>query len=165
MPTALDVPWDKIRLEFAGGMGLADLAAKYGIAFGTLSARSAREEWMQMRPETHIKSVQSVAREAAISQSGTLLARGLAYRERLFEKVAGLVEQANLPPPKNWKDIEVADRIAGRAAGIDKDNTENNIALSFWAGGAGPVESTIPGGEVLDFASEVVQDPSQNGED
>lgn len=165
MPTALDVPWDAIRLEFSYGVPYVKLSEKYGVPEGSLRSRACREKWAEMRPETHIPSVQRVATEVAKDAATSLYNDGLMYRARLFQKVAGLVDQANLPPPKNWKDMDVADRIAGRAAGIDKDNTENNIALSFWAGGAGPVESTIPGGEVLDFASEVVQDPSQNGED
>jgi len=153
MPAALDVPWDVIRLEFAAGISLSKLGEKYGLPQGTLAARSARENWVDMRPETHVPSVQSIATAAAVSQSGTLLGRGMAYRERLFAKVSGLVDQATLAPPKSWKDLEVADKIAGRAAGLDNGEQTTNIQMNMWQPGQGPETPS----EISDFDTEVVE--------
>jgi len=158
MPAALDVPYDVMRLEFAHGASLTSLAEKYNIPVGTLTARSSREKWADMRPETYASRVQELAVQAAVGQNGTLLSRGMAYRERLFEKVSGLVEQATLAPPKSWKDMEVADKIAGRAAGLDNGEQTTNIQMNMWQPGQGP---ELPS-EVSDFDTEVVEIMSED---
>jgi hypothetical protein len=82
----------------------------------------------------------------------------MAYRERLFGKVSTLIDGATLPPPKNWKDLELADKIAGRAAGLDNGEQTTNIQMNMWQPGQGP---ELPS-EVSDFDTEVVEIMSED---
>ena len=141
MAVALEIPWDIIRVEFSHGASLSQLADKYGVAFGTLSARSSRENWMETRPQSHIQksqSVQSALVEAARSQGQSLAEAGQAYAARVFSKVSRLVDEANLPPLKNWRDAEVADKIARRAAGLDTADVQINTVVGIGMDTDGP---------------------------
>lgn len=136
MAIALEIPWDIIRVEFSHGASLSQLSEKYGVAFGTLSARSSRENWMATRPQSHIQKAQSVQRalsEAAKSHGQSLAERGQAYAERMFKKVSALAEAANLPAPKNFKDLEIADKIARRAAGLEHAEVQVNTVIGVSA--------------------------------
>lgn len=132
MPTALKVNWDAIRIEFAHGESLETLAKKYDIKFGTLAARSSRERWMELRPEGHsVKGLQSPVLEAGKAVAKSWAERGESYRRMIFEKTSKLMEQATLAPPKNWKDAEVADKMARRAAGLDNLETQVNTIIGI----------------------------------
>ena len=156
MPAALKVNWDAIRIEFAHGEGLEALAKKYNVAFGTLAARSSRERWIELRPQGHAKGLQSPVLEAgkavAKSIAETWSEKGEAYRKMVFGKTASLVEQATLAPPKNWKDVEIADKIARRAAGLDNLETQVNTIIGLGSLEDGPM--------VADFEAEIVSNVS-----
>lgn len=138
MPKALDVNWDVIRVEFAHGVKLEDLATKYGIKFGTLAARSSREGWMQTRPETHANPLHSALTEGAKTQGMSLQEAGQAYAARMFKKVSALAEAANLPAPRSYKDLELADKVARRAAGLENVETQVNTIIGVGAGFVDP---------------------------
>lgn len=135
MPRALAVNWDAIRVAFAHGTSIPELSKRYEISEGTLKARSAREKWVDMRPETHATIATDAVLEAA-KQGAKVLGkswaeRGEDYRRMVFEKTSKLMEQATLAPPKNWKDAEVADKMARRAAGLDNLETQVNTIIGI----------------------------------
>jgi len=156
MPAALDVNWDAIRIEFAHGVSIPELARKYEISEGTLKARSAREKWVDMRPETHATGLQQGVLESAkqgakvVGQSWA--ERGEVYRRMVFDKTATLMEQATLTPPKNWKDADIVDKMARRAAGLDNIETQVNTIIGIGSLEDGPIRA--------DFEAEIVQDVS-----
>ena len=153
MPAALKVNWDAIRIEFAHGESLETLAKKYEIKFGTLAARSSRERWMELRPEGHsVKGLQSPVLEAGKAVAKSWAERGESYRRMMFEKTSKLMEQATLAPPKNWKDADVADKMARRAAGLDNLETQVNTIIGFGSLEDGPMRA--------DFEGEIVRDVS-----
>lgn len=61
MPAALAVDWDAMRLAFVAGASLEEIAKSYGVKFGTIAARSSRENWMTLRPKPNVKDVKSFA--------------------------------------------------------------------------------------------------------
>lgn len=133
MPKALKLNYDVIRGEFALGMTIKELAKKHNCGENVLKQRSRREKWMEFRPETHlVKSDNKVAPhlvDAAKNVAQTWLEKGENYRKLVFDKAAFAVENANLTPPKNWKDAEIADKIARRAAGLDNLETQINTII------------------------------------
>lgn len=156
MPAALDRNWDAIRIEFSHGMSIPLLAVKYDVPEGTLKARSAREKWMEMRPETHITEVASHAtkvqptiletqKQAAKQVGKTWAERGEAYRSMMFEKTSELMQQATLAPPKNWKDADIVDKMARRAAGLDNLETQVNTIIGIGSLEDGPVKADFEG--------------------
>ena len=159
MPAALDRNWDAIRIEFSHGMSIPCLAVKYEVSEGTLKARSAREKWMDMRPETHATevappatvvqgSVLEVTKTAAKQVGKTWAERGDAYRNMVFERTSSLMKQATLAPPTNWKDADIVDKMARRAAGLDNLETQVNTIIGIGSLDDGPM--------VADFESEIV---------
>jgi len=155
MPKALDVNWDLIRAEFSYGAQLRELAEKHGVSFGTLAARCHRETWMQTRPDTHANSLHTTLKLAAKSQGQSLAEAGQAYAARTFSKFSKLVDQAKLPPPKSYKDVEVADKIARRSAGLENIETQINTVI-----GIGDMTGDPDFGPVLE--AEIVGELSDN---
>lgn len=148
MPRKTDVNWPVLQVEFSHGVSIPELSRKYGVPEGTIKARSARNKWMNGRPLDVQKAVakqqpvgatglQLALEQGAKSASLSLSERGQAYSSRIFDKVSSLVEKANLPEPKNWKDAEIADRIARRASGLDKVEMSINTIIGM----AGSVEN------------------------
>ena len=163
MPAALDVNWDAIRIEFSHGMTIPCLSTKYGVSEGTLKARSAREKWIEMRPETHATPVAHDATEArptllettkqAAKQVGkTWAERGESYRSMMFEKTSALMQQATLSPPKNWKDADIVDKMARRAAGLDNLETQVNTIIGIGSLEDAPIRADFEG-EIVDRVS------------
>jgi hypothetical protein len=156
MPAALNVNWDAIRIEFAHGVSIPDLSRKYEISEGTLKARSAREKWVEMRPETHATGLQQSVLESAkqgakvVGQSWA--ERGDAYRRMIFDKTSQMMEQASLAPPRNWKDADIVDKMARRAAGLDNLETQVNTIIGIGSLEDGPIKA--------DFEAEIVRDVS-----
>ena len=152
MPAPLKINWDAIRISFAHGESLEELAKKYDVKFGTLAARSARERWMELRPEGHVnqraKAVQSPVLVAGKEVARSWAERGETYRNMVFDKTAKLLEQATLAPPKNWKDAEIVDKMARRAAGLDNIETQVNTIIGLGSLDDGPM--------VADFEAEIV---------
>jgi hypothetical protein len=156
MPCALPVNWDAIRIEFAHGVSIPELAKKYDISDGTLKARCSREKWVEMRPEFHATiatdAVLDAAKQGAKVAAQSWMERGESYRRMIFEKTSKLMEQATLAPPKNWKDADVADKMARRAAGLDNLETQVNTIIGIGSLEDGPMKA--------DFEGEIVKDVS-----
>lgn len=142
MPKALDINWPVLQVEFSHGVSIPELARKYGISEGTIKARSARHKWMLTRPEEVKQAVaaqqscsatglQLALKQGALNAGTTLAERGQAYASRVFDKVSRLVESAEIAPPKNFKDLEIADKIARRSAGLDTAEMAVNTVIGI----------------------------------
>ena len=92
--------------------------------------------------------------EAAKSQGETLAQRGQAYAERMFAKVSKLAEEANLAPPKNYRDLELADKVARRAAGLENIDTQVNTLVGVNMLDHIPGEPPVIDSEVVRVADE-----------
>lgn len=136
MPKALDVDWSIIRACFVAGATLEELSAKFGIPHGTLGARSAREKWMDYRPE---RVLQTRANEAAAMAGDVWADRAQRHREsmgritdRLAKHVETLDDTAILSKVEKLK---VVDDIARRNLGLDtQSNPTLNLAVGLLAG-------------------------------
>jgi hypothetical protein len=47
----------------------------------------------------------------------------------MFKKAFNAVKASTVQSPKNWRDLEIADKLARRAAGLD--TADNQVNLSF----------------------------------
>jgi hypothetical protein len=47
------------------------------------------------------------------------LNKGEAHRRIVFDKASGAITQAKMCPPRSWRDFDLADRTARRAAGLE----------------------------------------------
>ena len=71
------IDWNKLRAEYiAGGISYREMAAKYGIAFGTIRHRGQVENWVALREkavqEVGTRSAQKIA--DAVADNATIAA-------------------------------------------------------------------------------------------
>jgi hypothetical protein len=63
----------------------------------------------------------------------------------MFEKTSELMQQATLAPPKNWKDADIVDKMARRAAGLDNLETQVNTIIGIGSLEDGPIKADFEG--------------------
>lgn len=75
-------------------------------------------------------TVQSAQNGAIIEQSAkTLAERGEEHAKTVFDLASGALKALKKLPVRNWKDAEIADKAARRAAGLGNDDEGVRISL------------------------------------
>ena len=153
MPKALDVPWDKIKDVVEKGTSLKDAAGLFGISPDAVRTRSNREQWNTPKRLTNkIAKVAKlhgnrVAENASLSeqimtaesgQKATASASAVDfdqatkdYRSKGVLKMARLLDQTIIAPPRTWKDYDIADKMMRRLLGIDDNEGKSNTIVSL----------------------------------
>ena len=142
MPAALEVDWGMIRTCFVAGASQSELAEKFGITESSVAARSAREKWMELRPESRVQA--RVRNDEAVADIWA--DRAQRHREsmgritdRLSKHVETLDDSAILAKVEKLK---VVDDIARRNLGLDtQSNPTLNLAVGLLGAGLDCVES------------------------
>lgn len=153
VPKALDVDWAAIERACTAGMSFQEAERVFGIPSDTIYKRSVRKAWIV--PTKIEKIVREVSeREKTMQIVGntvgqTWAERGEAHRRMVFEKAYGGLTSAQLPTPKSWKDAEIADKMARRAAGLDNAETQVNNMFHIGA----PIAEDPAFGNVIDVES------------
>lgn len=127
--------WDRIRADVLAGRHSAESAARaYGMAPSTIRKRAKVEGWSK-------SAVLEKRREVAQSWAE----KAEEHRAKIFEMATRALEKAQVPPPKNWRDAETADRMARRAAGLD-DGAEGQrtlVQIGLLRGGPDPATPDV----------------------
>jgi hypothetical protein len=132
-----------------GGLSVGEAADKFGIKYDTVLKRCLREGWE--RPDVRAQVERTRELSAIVRESWA--ERGEAHRNRMYSLASKAIEEAKVPVPKNWRDLETADKIARRAAGLEDADAQGrtivNLALMGEAEPAvvelRPESVTIPG--------------------
>jgi hypothetical protein len=113
------IPWDIIERTCIAGMTFMDAAKEFGVKEDTIRKRAYRYKWPVARAigQAVQKSVQNT--EVTERTAQDWLAKGEAHRAVVFDKASGAIKKANMRPPKSWKEFDLADRAARRAAGLE----------------------------------------------
>jgi hypothetical protein len=70
----------------------------------------------------------------------------------IFKRVhAALAGLKTLPPLKTWKDIEMADKIARRAAGLDREGAGGGTVINLGIISSGYKPKVAPPKKVVDI--------------
>lgn len=153
MPKALDVPWDEIKKVVEKGTSLVDVAKLFNISKDSVRMRSQRENWntpkrvqnklkqaigLQGNRVAENKSLLAQLKGAESGQISTDTASVVDidqatkdYRGRGIAKLAMLLDQTIIAPPRNWKDFDVADKMMRRLLGIDDNEGKTNTIVSL----------------------------------
>ena len=103
------VQWDEIKANVISGKASAESEARrLGVSPSLVRKKSLKEGWSKTQRD-------ALSREVA----KTWMEKAEEHRQRMFAMATDALSKANLPPPKNWRDAETADKIARRAAGLD----------------------------------------------
>lgn len=157
MPKALDVQWDEIRKVVERGTSLVDVAKLFNISYHAVRMRSARGKWNtpnRIRTKLEQAAKEQGCRasvvadnerlaesiEAAARPGNSLLTSTGAldfdratkdYRSKGVLKMARLLDQTILAPPRNWKDYDIADKMMRRLLGIDETEGKSNTIVQL----------------------------------
>jgi hypothetical protein len=113
------IPWEIIERTCIAGMSFMDAAKEFGVKEDTIRKRARRYNWPVAR--TIGKAVQKAVQNSQVVDKAAQdwLAKGNAHRTVVFDKASGAIKKANMCPPKSWKEFDLADRAARRAANLE----------------------------------------------
>ena len=142
----LDVDWVGARSAVESGVPMEKVAARFGIKFHTLRKKAQRQGWItpadvekamnQDEPGLSQSLSQASSKEARVALlAETWAEKGAKLRRVMFKKAFNAVKASTVQSPKNWRDLEIADKLARRAAGLD--TADNQVNLSFSVPGWG----------------------------
>lgn len=157
MPKALDVPWDEIRKVVEKGTSLVDVSKMFNISYHAIRMRSARGKWntpnrikakleqaarvqgdraaVVTENERLAESIEAAARvpNSPMTSSGALDFDKATkdYRTKGVLKMARLLDQTIIAPPRNWKDYDIADKMMRRLLGIDETEGKSNTIVQL----------------------------------
>jgi hypothetical protein len=101
------------------GLTITEVCARYKLKYPAVYARATRAKWKVVSSiDKRAKELQQ--RDAELTATAAQWARrGERYRLLVFDKASGAIEKARIRPPKSWKEFDLADRAARRAAGLE----------------------------------------------
>lgn len=138
------------------GMSFKEAAAKFSIPEPTLRSYAAGNNWRVVplivrKARAIVKSRGEVASIAAKQISDSWAARGERHRERVMKIAEDSLASVKKVPVKSARDLEMVDKAARRAAGLEVADTVNqtliqvNEAINQHAGGVAdePIEAEL----------------------
>jgi len=140
--------WDQIKLAMVGGgLSARDAGVQFKIHPRTIVRKSVQERWpLQRRLDAKNKNVsrRGATKTALEAVEFSWAEKGDSLRKQVFDLAQKGLQNARLKKVTSWKDAEIADKMARRAAGL-KDN-ETNAVVNFalvGSGGMNPAEKTV----------------------
>ena len=150
---------DIVKNLFETGQSFQDIAEATGVTVNQIKTLKARGKWTrQPKKQLAMAEAQLVKDDAeaadilAAADEALHANPGKRHSAMVFKRVhAALAGLKTLPPLKTWKDIEMADKIARRAAGLDREGSGSGtvINLGIIAGGYKP--KLAPSKKVVDL--------------
>lgn len=154
MGKPLDVPWDKIRETCEKGTRLSEVAKLFGISDAAIRMRSNRERWntpnrvnQRLNQAAEVQNarvaknlaMESQLKSARLAENLSITATGAVdfdkavkdYRSKGVVKLAKLLDQTIIAPPRSWKDYDIADKMMRRLLGIDEGENKSNTIVQL----------------------------------
>ena len=128
-PAGAAIPWDVIERACIAGMTFMDAAKGFGVKEDTVRKRARRYRWPV--PRAIGKAVQKAVQNEQVAEltARDWLAKGAVHRAIVFDKAHAAIAKANMSPPKSWREFDLADRAARRAAGLDNEEGAQQTLL------------------------------------
>lgn len=144
--------WSELRKSSELGVDDVTLSQRFGVTRGSIRIRRLREGWITAEK---LESQANAMRDRRVVDAGkkphvtalevvasTLGERAESYSLRMFDWASGQADKSMksnaIQPPSNWKELDTADRMARRAAGLDKQTTAVQVNLgSFFRPASG----------------------------
>lgn len=130
---------DVIKNLYESGQSFPDIAEATGIPVTEVKSLKVKGRWVRNpKKQLAVAETQLVTDEAeaadilAAADEALHTNPGKRHSAMVFKKVhAALAGMKSLPPLKNWKDIEMADKIARRAAGLDREGAGGGTVINL----------------------------------
>jgi hypothetical protein len=148
-----------IKNLFESGKSFPDIAETTGIPVVEIKSLKSKGKWVR-QPKKQLALAEAQVADDEAAAADILAAAdealqtnpGKRHSAMVFKRVhAAIAGIKTLPPLKTWKDIEMADKIARRAAGLDREGAGGGtvINLGIIAGGYKP--KLAPSKKVIDL--------------
>ncbi len=124
---------EAVRVDLVDNqMDYEEVSKKHGVSYNLLLTWARRKNWLTKAKTKKViaKVGAEVSDQTAAAVAKSLLARGQAHAEKVFSKASIACERSKIQAPKNWKDFEIADRVARRASGLN-DDTQTGVNISL----------------------------------
>ena len=123
------IDWQPIRIAvMTGGLSYEEAAKKFGVKANTIGQKAKREGWkvtdLQKAEVERAKALSSAVKESWAE-------RGENHRRTMFDLASRAIEASSLAAPKNWRDMETADKIARRAAGLEDSDAQGRTIVNL----------------------------------
>lgn len=110
-------------------MTIPEASAKYNIKANTIRVRARRDKWVL--PSRVADVLRNRDNQAVVKATQDWLSKGEKHREKVFsiaEKSLATVKKVRV---KNAKDLEIVDRAARRAAGLDTGDGQVAVLITL----------------------------------
>jgi transposase len=124
--------WLAVKTCYLSGMSTKDIAERFEINMDTVVTRVCKAGWNKLRvlPES-VPVERSMVEKVAEILEDDWKSKGSAHRRMMFSKANTALREANLPAPRTWKDAQIADQIARKAAGLDEDENKMTAVVNI----------------------------------
>lgn len=109
---------------FRMGHTFNETAEKFNVPPATIRQMASRNGWTLAEVADEQKTI---AARVAQLVTETWAEKAEAHRRAMFKLASEALSKATPQAPKNWRDIETADKIARRAAGLDDDGGQKTL--------------------------------------
>lgn len=130
--------WEGILLAMLNGASYKVTAEEFNVSVSTIESRARRERWPipQIRNPENLPPVLTgpLGRLGDNTKNAILKTwadRGEDHRQVAFDKAHRAFKQTKVKPPNNWKDLDIADRMARRASGLESGETGTQLSIGI----------------------------------
>jgi len=125
-PSPCEIPWGEIEVDLQAGMSMREAEKKYNVKYDTIKKHVKRHkivvpsQQLQRTVQQQLNKAVGIAVEKAIDK---WVQRGETHREVAFEKAHESIKLFKPKAPKSFRELEAADKVARRAAGLEVADT------------------------------------------
>lgn len=145
--------WEAIKTLVSSGVSFKEVADNTGVAWESIKKRAQREKWPYpaavarrakemmasvnkplVRTDQSVPSVPKADSELDLQSivADSWLEKAENHRVLAFNLAHGALKRAKVPVIRGWRDIETADKMARRAAGLDSTEGQTvNVGLTL----------------------------------
>jgi len=129
MGKPLPIDWQPIRIAvMTGGLSYEEAAKKFNVKANTIGQKAKREGWkvtdLERAEVERAKALSNAVKESWAE-------RGEQHRHRMFSLAAKAIDESKVQAPRNWRDLETADKIARRAAGLEDADAQGRTIVNL----------------------------------
>lgn len=114
-----DADWASIRVCICSGLSIAEVSRKFGVPYETVKKRVDNGKWLEPRRRL-AKERAEMAEQVSDALLESWAEKGEKHRAVVFDMATKALKKSKLTAPKTWRDAEIVDGMARRAAGLDK---------------------------------------------
>lgn len=136
-----DIPndvWLHVRDAVCAGVDMTLVSSRTGVAESWIQARAKKEQWLtperrqQVIDQYQLNDPEKLARikdDLSLAAAALSAERVLTHRSFMAELATTKLKegQADLVAPRTWKEVDIADRVARRAFGLEDGPQTSNI--------------------------------------